>query len=412
MAGTVFISHAHADHEVAQRICQSLEEAGFGCWIAIRDISPGAIWAEAISNAIDRSGIMIVLFSAESNLSQQVLREVELGIRKELIIVPFRIEDIRPTGSLEYYMSACHWLDATTPPLEKHLTRLIETLQALDSKARRKVDEVGGKAIVRAPHSAGEPARLVQQWQLRRILSRKTYRPLPAVLCIWQSREHVLCYHRGDAVQAVSVLGANDGECLWDQRVPLDSGLAHIALHGSHVFLCGSSELEGNEQVWVTQIDISDGAVVLHERAVGTEIPYFELLGMTRRAYYDLFWQSVDGSTSVKDAGVHLQGHDLCVSTSRHSAEWRSPTGKLTAASSFLFNRIIIATSDARVYCLCLKAGQGRPPGTSGGQWYAVLHATSDRREMRVRCENCGYTELYRPALGDRPPLTCPCCGF
>jgi hypothetical protein len=42
-----------------------------------------------------------------------------------------RIEDIPPTKSMEYFLGAIHWLDALTPPLEKHLQHLVDTVKAL-----------------------------------------------------------------------------------------------------------------------------------------------------------------------------------------------------------------------------------------------------------------------------------------
>ena len=74
---------------------------------------------------------MVVVLSSGSNDSPQVLREVERGISKGLVVVPFRIEDVSPSGALEYFLSAPHWLDALTPPLEQHLRLLLKTITSL-----------------------------------------------------------------------------------------------------------------------------------------------------------------------------------------------------------------------------------------------------------------------------------------
>ncbi len=50
---------------------------------------------------------------------------------KGIPVIPFRIQDIRPTHSLEYFIGTVHWLDALTPPLEAHLRRLAETVKTL-----------------------------------------------------------------------------------------------------------------------------------------------------------------------------------------------------------------------------------------------------------------------------------------
>jgi len=52
-------------------------------------------------------------------------------VSKGVIIVPFRIEDVLPTKSLEYFIGAVHWLDALTPPFEHHLKLLAATIQSI-----------------------------------------------------------------------------------------------------------------------------------------------------------------------------------------------------------------------------------------------------------------------------------------
>lgn len=48
-----------------------------------------------------------------------------------LTIIPFRIEDVPPSKSLEYFMSAPHWLDALTPPLARHLNHLSDAVKRI-----------------------------------------------------------------------------------------------------------------------------------------------------------------------------------------------------------------------------------------------------------------------------------------
>jgi hypothetical protein len=59
------------------------------------------------------------------------MREVEKAMRREMSIIPFRIENIEPTEGMEYLLYTKHWLDALTPPLEKHLEDLADTVQSL-----------------------------------------------------------------------------------------------------------------------------------------------------------------------------------------------------------------------------------------------------------------------------------------
>ncbi|MCB2210390.1 TIR domain-containing protein [bacterium] len=130
MPHDVFISYSHKDKQVANAVVAGLESEGIRCWIAPRDATPGMTWGEAIVNAIGSAKIMVMILSDNSNQSKQVLREVERATANEVIIIPFRIENIDPTGAMAYFLSAEHWLDALTPPLEDHIEKLIQTIKA------------------------------------------------------------------------------------------------------------------------------------------------------------------------------------------------------------------------------------------------------------------------------------------
>ena len=44
-ARLLFISYASHDAEVGQKVCSALEAAGYRCWMAPRDVKPGAQYA-------------------------------------------------------------------------------------------------------------------------------------------------------------------------------------------------------------------------------------------------------------------------------------------------------------------------------------------------------------------------------
>src|SRR2546425_3445897 len=129
MAHEVFISHSSQDKTIADAVCAALENNAIRCWIAPRDVQPGRSFAGEITRAIQRSKVMVLIFSAHSNTSEQVLREVQLAANSHLHILQFRIEDVIPNDDLEYYLSTPHWLDALTPPLENHLQRLGKSIK-------------------------------------------------------------------------------------------------------------------------------------------------------------------------------------------------------------------------------------------------------------------------------------------
>jgi hypothetical protein len=133
MSFDVFISYPHQDKAIADAACAALETQGIRCWIAPRDVAPGADWAGSIVEAIDNCRAMVLIFSAHSNGSKQVYREVQQAFDGDKPVVPFRIENVAPTATLRYYMNSVHWLDAITPPIEQHLKVLIASVRALIS---------------------------------------------------------------------------------------------------------------------------------------------------------------------------------------------------------------------------------------------------------------------------------------
>ncbi|MDA8049107.1 MAG: toll/interleukin-1 receptor domain-containing protein [Rhodospirillales bacterium] len=129
MARDVFISYSSKDKPTADAACAKLEERGIRCWIAPRDILPGADWSSSIIDAINGARAMVLVFSANANASQQIKREVERVVHKGIPIIPLRIENVAPENSLEYFISTPHWLDAFSPPLEHHLAYLADVIR-------------------------------------------------------------------------------------------------------------------------------------------------------------------------------------------------------------------------------------------------------------------------------------------
>jgi sulfatase modifying factor 1 len=81
--------------------------------------------------AIGQSRVMVLVFSSHAIASDEVQREVVNAFQERVVVVPLRIEDIRPSGDMAYYMRTTHWLDAMTPPFAAHLQRLCQTVRVL-----------------------------------------------------------------------------------------------------------------------------------------------------------------------------------------------------------------------------------------------------------------------------------------
>jgi hypothetical protein len=157
MAHDVFISYAAENKVVADAVCARMEARQIRCWIAPRDVLPGTPYSSALFDAIQGSRVVVLVFSSHANRSDHVMREVELAVSNGTAILPFRIEDIEPSKGLHYFIKSIHWLDALTPPLEKHLEELAEKVQILLSQRAPTGGVISGDAASAPPNQSFRP---------------------------------------------------------------------------------------------------------------------------------------------------------------------------------------------------------------------------------------------------------------
>jgi len=131
MAHDVFLSYSAADKETALAILAGLEKQGIRCWIAPRDIPAGSEYGQQIVDAVKACRVFLVVFSTGANASPHVRREVERAVSLDRTILPFRVENVAPTGAMEYCLGGTHWLDAFAPPIEPHIATLVSTLRTM-----------------------------------------------------------------------------------------------------------------------------------------------------------------------------------------------------------------------------------------------------------------------------------------
>jgi TIR domain-containing protein len=139
MAHDLYICHSTKDKPIADAACAALEADGLVCWIAPRDVPSGMPWAEAVLDAISKSRLIVLIFSSNTTESQHVKREIERAVSMGVPVIPLRIEDVTPSGAFDYFLRSCHWIDATTPPLDRHLSQLVDGARKLlgtDSRKR------------------------------------------------------------------------------------------------------------------------------------------------------------------------------------------------------------------------------------------------------------------------------------
>lgn len=126
----IFISYSSKDQKVAEGICAYLEQRHFRCFVAYRDIPKAKVWASAIVEALDESRMMVVVFSKNFNVSEQVDREIELAAEDHKPILTFRLSSDAFQGAKKYYLKNINWIDAFPEP-DKCFGELAEEVEKL-----------------------------------------------------------------------------------------------------------------------------------------------------------------------------------------------------------------------------------------------------------------------------------------
>ena len=124
----VFVSYASQDAAVANSIVENLEQHGCKCWIAPRDVKPGAQYADAIVRAINEAKAVVLVMSGSAVASSHVGREIERAASKDRKIIAFRIDAAALNHALEYFLSESQWIDVPKLGIPAALTRLQEAV--------------------------------------------------------------------------------------------------------------------------------------------------------------------------------------------------------------------------------------------------------------------------------------------
>ena len=99
------------------------------CWIAPRDVTPGASYAGQIIHAIDTAKTVVLILSQDAVSSPHVLREVERATSKRHPIVSLRIDQEPLPADFEYFLNTSHWLDASGSDTARAMPKLVSAVQ-------------------------------------------------------------------------------------------------------------------------------------------------------------------------------------------------------------------------------------------------------------------------------------------
>lgn len=127
----IFISHSSKNAKEAQEVCRIIEQAGHKCFLAPRDIRSGHEYAEEIIDGIDSSEAVVLLLSEAANSSPHVLREIERAVSKKLSVIVYKLEDVKLSKSMEYFLMTHQWVNEK---LDKGYKEILNCINGLSDK--------------------------------------------------------------------------------------------------------------------------------------------------------------------------------------------------------------------------------------------------------------------------------------
>lgn len=159
MVKKVFLSHSSKDHKTATAICAALESRGHPCWMSSRDVMPGENFQGAIVRAIRDAGVMVLVFSANANNSDEIKKEMALASQVRMMVIPVRAEDVLPSEDFTYELATRQWIDMFTDweqAIEKLSRQIQVAIPREDGAAQPVTPPVPARAVAsRAPLFAG-----------------------------------------------------------------------------------------------------------------------------------------------------------------------------------------------------------------------------------------------------------------
>jgi TolB-like protein len=123
---SVFISYASQDAAIANALVDALEREGLKCWIAPRDVIPGAQYADEIVRAINESKVLVLVLSERAAASAHVSREIERAASKRRRILVLRTDASPLPRAFEYFLSESQWIDVGSGGVEAAAAKLAE----------------------------------------------------------------------------------------------------------------------------------------------------------------------------------------------------------------------------------------------------------------------------------------------
>lgn len=113
LSGRIFLSYARQDVVKVEDAYRTLRRAGFNPWMDTRDLTPGELWEQSITNAIREAAFFFAFISKSSmNRRGMLQKEIRTALKvweqlldSDIYLIPIRLEDCevpQPLGQFQW----------------------------------------------------------------------------------------------------------------------------------------------------------------------------------------------------------------------------------------------------------------------------------------------------------------------
>lgn len=132
MKKTIFISYSHSDLTVVLWLREELKRRGYLVWLDSNSIKVGQIWREEIVEGIETSDYFMIILSARSIKSTNVVKELSLAESCGKIILPVLIENnVEIPAKMKYQLAGVQFIVLDRDNSEENIDLLVNGLKNL-----------------------------------------------------------------------------------------------------------------------------------------------------------------------------------------------------------------------------------------------------------------------------------------
>jgi hypothetical protein len=132
----IFLSYSSKDKSITDQLVTHVEDAGFACWIAPRNIEGGAEYSEVIEKAILKCKIFLLVFSENSEKSPWVKSELNIAFSENKYIIPYKIDATPLKGTMRLLLNDKHWIEKSENE-KKQMDLLLSAVQNFFAKLEK-----------------------------------------------------------------------------------------------------------------------------------------------------------------------------------------------------------------------------------------------------------------------------------